>query len=126
MLSVLLIIIFDTLIRYEPESKLKRFWIKKIPVSIANRIERVFSKFNNTIRDKILENQKIPRDTFQKYNTSNLNIIEEFIRFIPSKYAIKIFIASVLFITLFLIEFVYNIFKHWIPHYIEIFKDIFI
>ena len=93
MLSVLLIIIFDTLIRYEPESKLKRFWIKKIPVSIANRIERVFSKFNNTIRDKILENQKIPRDTFQKYNTSNLNIIEEFIRFIPSKYAIKIFIA---------------------------------
>lgn len=126
MLSILLIIIFDTLIRYEPESKLKRFWVKKIPTSIANKIGNIFSKFNKTIRDKMIEGQGISKDIFKKYETSNLNILEEFIKMIPSKYAVRIFIVSLLFMILFFIEFIYNVFKYWLPHYVEIFKDIFI
>lgn len=107
-LSLCLILIFDTLIRFEENSKLKSFWVKKFPESISKKIEVNFTRLKQKIRQKMIEKGKIPNEYSNQYNSINFLSLEDLITLIPSKYATKMFWVGLILFLIYISELIYT------------------
>ena len=115
------LLIFDTLIRVNKKSKLKIFWSRYFPQSIAKKISNIFGKIQEKMMESFLD-----EDTFKKIKKQNdVSLIEEFILMINPKYSNFFFVCFILFTLLSIISLVHYIIIELIPLYIKIFGDLF-
>jgi hypothetical protein len=99
--SILLFLISDCLIRNDHKSSLKKLWIKLIPNPLLSKIENFFNKLQKKFTDKLYS--KIG-ETPKKIDF-NLPTIVEIVNIIEFKHWKLCFILSILFFSLWVLEF---------------------
>jgi hypothetical protein len=116
-LGLLLLLVFDTIIRNDDESKLKKFWIKKFPNPKIRKLDSKLKKFYLKMYEKINEriNEKLgdrKKDIQNLVSTDNLNFlkVEDLINLIPSKYSKRIFIFSIVLIIISLLTIILSLY----------------
>jgi hypothetical protein len=104
-ISIILILLFDTLIRFEPDSKFKLFWVKKFPNSFSSKIDKLFTKIKNRIINKLKEKNKVS-DSFIYESFLSL---EDFITLIPSRFAMRFFWIGLTILILYCFQILYTL-----------------
>jgi hypothetical protein len=106
-LGLLLLLVFDTIIRHDDESKLKKFWIKKFPTPRIQKVDNILNNIRIKMTKKMTENKNLPNRhiDFQPYIIS----LTEIITMIPSKYATRFFWIGLSLFLLSCFQIIYSI-----------------
>jgi hypothetical protein len=109
-LGLLLLLIFDTLIRDQRDSKLKLFWIKKFKTPWINKIDNIQKKVFSSVTEKLTEKKPDIRRSLSRSKINFLSI-GDLIKMIPLKHSNKFFIFGLLMISTSLISFCMTLYK---------------